>query len=80
MHSLVMSFCSCDLTVMSLVVCPIGAWFLGGELSTCFKLNGHLTNQIAFGLPTLSVRLANVKCVTVLSVIVVSVCPQNISK
>ena len=72
MHSLVMSPCSRDLILTSLVVFPIGTWFLCGELSTYyFKLNGHLTDQMAFGLPTLSVRLANVKCVTVLSVIFV---------
>ena len=35
MHFLVMSPCSLDLIVTSLVVKLIGAWFLGSELSTC---------------------------------------------
>ena len=38
MHSLVMSPCSHDLIVTSLVVKLIGAWFLDSELSTCSVL------------------------------------------
>ena len=37
MHSLVMSPCSRDLIVMSLVAKLIGAWFLDSERSTCFS-------------------------------------------
>ena len=36
MYSLVMSPCSYDLIVTSLVVKLISAWFLDSELSTCF--------------------------------------------
>ena len=38
MHSLVMSSCSRDLIVMSLVVYLIGACFLDSKLSTCYGL------------------------------------------
>ena len=38
MRSLVMSPCSHDLIVTSLVVKLIGTWFLDSELSTCLEL------------------------------------------
>ena len=37
MYSLVMSPCSCDLIVTSLIVKLISVWFLDSELSTCFE-------------------------------------------
>ena len=41
MHSLVMSPCSHDLIVKSLVVYRTGTWFLDKEQSICFSNKSH---------------------------------------
>ena len=48
MHSLVMSSCSRDLIVLSLVVKLIGTWFLVSEVSTCDQQSLYTSCGIQF--------------------------------